>query len=486
MLSDDSSSSFVFPVGDVTLIPLPSIGTSYNPVEGTAGTISGIPDDADLDRQENVQQTGSYTSIKDSNSFAAALKLSMAASGGGWGASVGVVASASCTTASTATSYSILYAALNSQYTQRVTPDQELTDDALAALNDGTFFQNYGTHFVSGYVYGYVCNLSYLYEFTSQANFAAFSADYSESTSELGFNDKTSASIDSAMKNSNTQSHQSIAPYCKGFLAPAVTSMKLMQDAIDSFNAARAVESQTPIMLIVEPWTSLDQVREVLDPNGLITGGPLEQLAELTNNFVYIQQTASNFINSGGYAGTTQFNKVQAILTTTTAKLEAISTKLAAVAAGGPALQQSDVDAFGPSAPVLSDLQGAMTQFAVNLQITGGVESSPCVDINGKPVDAAALAAGVTLYVDWASHDDPNVIDPQLSMLVATGALASVVYITGDRSTGELWILAQAQDGGPENSPHLKARGNLNGEPESSLNWNFASWVPLTVVMSLA
>jgi hypothetical protein len=474
MRFDDSSSSFVFPVGEISSTAVPSIGTSYNPVDATAGAISGIPDGADLDTQTDVQQQGNYTSIKDSTSFAIAVKLSLAASGGGWGASVGVAASASCTSVSTATSYMILYAAFLAQSTQQVDPDQQLTPDALAALNNGTFLQEYGTHFVSGYVYGYTCNLAYNYEFSREANYAAFSAQYTESESELGFNEKVSASIDVAMSQSKTKATQSGTTYCIGFAPRPVTDMVSMAGAIEDFKVACGTTSTTPIMLIVEPWTSLNQVREVLDPNGLTSGGPLDQLAELTNGLVYIQQTASSFISNGAYSGSTQYNNVQAILTTTSAELQAISQKLANVASGkdGP-LTQSDVNAFAPAAPVLSSLRQAMAQFALSLQIEGTDLTSPCFDINGNQVTGAALAAGVTLNVDWSQNDDPYVLDPQLALLVARGDQASVFYIVRDRSSGELWMLAQATDSdGAQTSPTLLARGSMSPNP---VKWVFST-----------
>ena len=473
-----STASFVFPVGKISGGALPSLGMGYDPIGGSPLDAVGIGPVApgSLAEQQINQNYGKYTSIRDHSTFQAAIKLGMTASGSGWGASVGIVADASCMTSSTATSYTIMYPGYLAQYSQSIGHTQALTDEAQAALKGGTFFADFGTHFVSGYVYGYTCNLAYVYQFNSEANYAAFSLKYSESESELGFNEQTSASIQSAVSASQTTVTISNPIYCVGFTPRPITQdMQTMAGAIEDFNAACKQKSDTPIMLIVEPWTSLDAVRKGMDPSGLSGGAVLQDFADLTNELVYIQQTIASFKLAGGYAGHTQWAQIRALEKEVEAELASVTAKLAAVANGtsGP-LQPGDLDQFASPDPLRARMNDAMAKFSLYVKISDADVTSHCFDINGNPVTNAALNAGVVLSVDWTQSDDPYFAAPEVGYLVATGANTSVFYVGRDRSTGKLFLIAQASDSnGGQRSPSIEAWGSVNADPAQGLKWIF-------------
>lgn len=280
---------------------VPAIGQSFDLVNGGLGQAVALdpPTDEELNTVPLNAAVSNYFYVYDADSFSDAFSFSMQAGGGGWGASYGMAAEASALLQTSSLSQSIHFRGVKQKQQSIVKSNVALSAEATKVLAKGlaAFVEKYGTHFVAGYVYGQRCNLSYNMNFSTMALATQFSASFSDSSSELGFSDSMQASINNALQKSSSQCQYTVDSDTRGFASSAPSSMADLATTLSEYNAAS--DADTPILLIVRPWTYLDAVDGTF---GLSSNDSLSQLADLMNKYVYIQQTCQNFLDSNSFA----------------------------------------------------------------------------------------------------------------------------------------------------------------------------------------
>ena len=121
-----AESSLNFPLSGGAKVP--SIGQGFDPISGTALASSGLEPKASDLLSTNIQDShGKYFYVRDSESFSEAFAFSVAASGGGWGASYGMTEDASALLNTNALTQAIHYQGVHiSTLKSRVLPEFRL------------------------------------------------------------------------------------------------------------------------------------------------------------------------------------------------------------------------------------------------------------------------------------------------------------------------------------------------------------------------
>jgi hypothetical protein len=396
-VSATSGDDYNFPISMNDTVP--SIGQSFDLVNGVAGQVVAL--DSLTSGQFDVvplKAGGStYFYVYDADSFSDAFSFSMQAGGGGWGASYGMAASASALLKTSSLSQSIHFRGVKQQQQSVVKPNAALSAEATEVLKQDvpTFVKKYGTHFVAGYVYGQRCTLSYNMNFSSLAFASQFFASFNESTSELGFSDSMQAAINNALQKSSSQCQYTVDSDTRGFISDAPSSITELATVLSQYNAASNVD--TPILLIIRPWTYLEAVDGAF---GLPTNNYLSQLAKLMNKYVFIQQTCQNFIDSSLFAGTTQLTNLKSTGKKAGTAADAITARLDQLNAEGQPATQSDVDDIAYASPesLLDRMNNELARFW--LAIAGSTGSPDIV----KPAnELAQQKSSVTVSTDKLS-----------------------------------------------------------------------------------
>jgi hypothetical protein len=311
-LSITSGVVFTFPLATSDVVP--AIGTSFDLVNGAPGVTTALhPPTADqIGTTPRNDHPSKYYYVRDADSFSDAFSFSMNAGGGGWGASYGMAAAASALLKTSSISQTITFRGATHTRQDVIKPDVSLSAEATKVMHKGeaAFIENYGTHFVAGYIYGKSCNLSYNLNFSTMDFASKFSASFSESESELGFSESMQTAIENALNTSKSHCQFSVDANMRGFKSIAPKDRADLVQVLADYAADRPAD-ETPVLLIVYPWNYLHAVAGSL--GGLSLSDPLSQVAMLMNKYIYIQQGCQNFIDSGLYAGATQLQKLSSI-----------------------------------------------------------------------------------------------------------------------------------------------------------------------------
>ena len=305
-MPDLSSAITLFPIPKKFIVP--PIGQSFDLVGGQPKDTIALHVSANrLEKTPSEAGGTKYFHLKDTNALSDALTFSMSARGGGWGASYGMTADASALLQTSSLTQTIHFRAVAQKSQAMVTPDTALSAEAAKLLNEGIeiFTQRYGTHFVAGYVYGKRCNLSYHLNFSTRDLATKFSATFSESTSEFGFSESMKTSITNALTTSQSSCSFSVESDYRGFEPVSPQSITDLAKVVADYD--KAAGDTAPILLVICPWTYLDQVNGKF---GLPIDDTLADLAVLTNKLILIKQTGKNFIDSSRFAGDSQWKAI--------------------------------------------------------------------------------------------------------------------------------------------------------------------------------
>ena len=228
---------YIFPLAQNQSAP--EVGWGFNLVGGVPIAFQALTQTPSMNPQELDGGDSRYFSIYDNTTFQVAIEFDASTSGGGLGVQSGMCLSASARMDTSNTSFTIQFNGAKTTKQTLVSPSAGLTDQALQYLKSqgpGKFVEKYGAYFVAGYIYGKSCKASYSLQFSSMDMAVKFAASFNESTSELGFSDKTSANIKRSLSNSHTQATVSASQNSLGFNASTVSDIASLQALITAYD----------------------------------------------------------------------------------------------------------------------------------------------------------------------------------------------------------------------------------------------------------
>jgi hypothetical protein len=462
--------------GAVTLFPIPQsfvvpqIGQSFDLLGGRAGAAAAFDAGDQLVRTTPSTAGGSkFFYIKDANSFSEAMTFSMKTGGGGWGASYGMTADASALLQTSSLTQSIHFRGVGQASQAVIMPDVALSPAAAKILAQGmaAFTQRFGTHFVAGYVYGKSCYLSYELNFSTLSLATQFSGSFSESESIAGFSEDMQTKITNTLNESKSSCHFSVAFSYRGFdsvVSPA--NMADLAKVMTDYGAASG--DSTPVLLVIYPWTYLDQVNAASSA-GLPINDPLQDLALLTNKLIYLKQSSQNFIDADRFAGGTQWNAIRAAVQPVQKELDHIQTYLQSCNANSTAVTEAAVDKFAPAEPLADQMNTALARSYIAFSVSvGGWNWTTLAAADELTPQSQAL------HLSADGHQLATVYNDQSKGvwfdLSAVHNLCSVpnanivVGITPDATSGTLvaWCISTAGNPNGHVSPSLKLFGSTN------------------------
>jgi hypothetical protein len=360
--------------GTVTLFPIPqsavvpAVGQCFNLLSGQMGEAIALDDGrGQLVKTANSGGGSKFFYVKDANTFSDAMSFSMKAGGGGWGASYGMTADASALVQTSALTQSIHFRGVAHTTQSVVSPKAALSADAAQKLAQGmdAFTQTYGTHFVAGYIYGKNCNLSFNLNFSTLAVATTFSSSFSESETAAGFGENMQASISNTMKTTNSSCSFTVESNYRGFASVSPQSMTDLAKVVADYDAAAG--DTTAVLLIIYPWTYLDQVTAA--SLGLPMNDAVQELAALTNKLLYIKQSGQTFIDGGRFAGASQLKAITRTGQSVQKELDGILGYLQSCNADATAVTQAGVDRFPAAEPLADQMNTALRRFCLAFSV---------------------------------------------------------------------------------------------------------------------
>jgi len=302
---------YIFPVTRLDLRP--EIGSGFDVSKGEVLQSIGI-EDGSLGKEENtldIKANSFYVNNEDNYSLA--LEFALDAGGSGIGAAYGVVARAGALMKTSSRTQSIHFRGIKTETQATVSHRSRPTDAAKKSTRSiESFFEEYGTHFVAGYVYGKRCNLSCLLKFSSYEQAVAFSGAYKQSAGAVNFNNQLEAKLKAASSKSGTSYTMELDYDFRGFDA-GVEGSKNKLDELEKIRLAffDARASHTPIFCIVRPWSYLETFKHL--PSGLKRSGELRDITNKFNKLDFIDRSCDDFQDGHQYVGGTQLAKIRAI-----------------------------------------------------------------------------------------------------------------------------------------------------------------------------
>jgi hypothetical protein len=474
---------YVFPVTQG--LSLPEIGQGFDLVGSNAIAVKALAGGAALNKSELLGGQGQYFSIYDQNSFQDAVEFDASTSGGGWGVQSGMCLSASARVTATSTSFTIQFNGAKTTSQAIVDPSAALSGPAADYLQKNgpeKFIETYGTHFVAGYIYGKSCKATYSLRFSSLDTMTKFSAKFNESTSEVGFNDQTNASITNTLTTTSTSASITASQNSLGFDAPSVSTLDDLKNLIVVYDAEASANSA--ISILVMPWQYLDAVQEAFAD---IDCNDIASVNRMINGLIYISSTAEDFIDRSLYTGNTQLEAVRDVGTRasdqTQAMVDLVST---AVASHVPVKVQNGKQltingmAFPYTQAMTDDLNFAMDHFVLSWKAWVGPGSqplsTPLVGLDGGPIpvssDRASVDGSGGTYFTWSIEGNGGWAGTagtqSMSYTLAAFPDAWNMAIILDSKAGTLQCVGrgvgQSLDQNPR-SKTLQIRGNSNARP---------------------
>jgi hypothetical protein len=341
-----------------------------------------------------------------------------------------------------------------------VTPDTALSADAakLLATEPDAFTQKYGTHFVAGYVYGKRCNLSYHLNFSTRDLATKFSATFSESESAVGFSESMHTSITNALTTSQSSCNFSVESDYRGFEPVSPQSITDLAKAVADYD--KAAGDTAPILLVICPWTYLNQVNAKF---GLPIDETLADLAVLTNKLILIKQSGQNFIDSSRFAGDSQWKAILNAGRPVQQELDAILALLRNCNKSGQPVTRDAIDGFAPAEPLADQMNTALARFCLAFSVAAGPDWFPVSAADELAPQSQALHLnGQVLSTLYNTQFKGVWFDCAGSHNICSHA-GAVLGFTVDPAGGTLvgWLALMSGDPGRV-SPALKIQGSTN------------------------
>lgn len=324
---------FIFPLTQNSLVP--AVGTGFDLASGQLLSLIALSGKTPLIEIETKGVQGQAFFVYDDQTFSEVVDFEMKAGGGGWGASVGMSASANLAISNEHLTFSLYYVGVRKDRQALVDPDATLEPNAISSLktDPAKFLSDYGSHFVAGYIYGKSCKASYRLEFKRVDMLSTFAASYSESTSELGFSESMEASFQNTLKTSSISANITMPIDCIGFHASQPNSMDDLSKVVEEFNKNDPGDD-SPIAIIVMPWAHLNSVQGLLYH---LDCNDFDALTQYVNRLTYLKASADAFIGQELFAGGWQLGQIQQLATEMEKNLEAIEkTMVSAIRDGQP------------------------------------------------------------------------------------------------------------------------------------------------------
>jgi hypothetical protein len=458
-MPDLSSAITLFPIPKKFIVP--PIGQSFDLVGGQPKDTIALHVSANrLEKTPSEAGGSKYFHLKDTNALSDALQFSMSAGGGGWGASYGMTADASALLQTSSLTQTIHFRAVAQKSQAMVTPETALSADAAKLLNEGIeiFTQRYGTHFVAGYVYGKRCNLSYHLNFSTRDLATKFSATFSESTSEFGFSESMKTSITNALTTSHSSCSFGVESDYRGFEPVSPQSITDLAKVVADYD--KAAGDTAPILLVICPWTYLDQVSGKF---GLPIDDTLANLAILTNKLIMIRQSGQNFIDSGRFAGDSQWKAILNAGRPVQKELDDILALLRKCNTSGQPVTRDAIDGFAPAEPLADQMNTALQRFCLAFSVAAGPDWFPVSAAEELAPQSQALHLnGQVLSTLYNTQFKGVWFDCAGSHNICSHA-GAVLGFTVDPAGGTLvgWLAPSSGDYGRV-SPALRIQGSTN------------------------
>lgn len=392
-------SSYLFPAKQGQQLPI--IGQGFDLIGAQAIAASAFDPPAASEMNVNVRENSNskYFAIFDKETFNDAAEFDYQTSGGGWGVQAGMSFSASSRVDSTSTTFTVHLNAAKTISQCVVKAGVMLSPQAaidLKSLGIGGFIAKYGTHFVAGYVFGKSCKASYNMSFHSLDMMLAFTAQYNESGSELGFSESTKANLANLTQTSQTKYTESVEANCVGFNAVSPGNFADLITLKRQYDEA-APSEKTAVSVIVLPWQYLDQLNQ--SSSGLKCNNS-DAVNTLLNDLTYIAGSSKKFVANRLYAGHTQLQNLRGVQARAEREQDSILKIVADSTASGTPVTVEDGDQlsvngtlFPYAQDLLDDLKFAMEHFAISwkTQIAGGANRlyTELKSLNGSPIQVS-------------------------------------------------------------------------------------------------
>ena len=367
-LVGDNSRTYIFPLAQNQ--PVPEVGFGFDLVGGVPIAVQALTASPKMIDHNLDGGNSKYFSIYDHTTFQDAIEFDASTSGGGYGVQSGMCVSASARVDTSNTSFTIQFNGAKTTKQSIVSPSAALTAGAVQQLKSpGDFVKKYGTYFVAGYIYGKSCKASYSLQFSSLDMAVKFAASFNESASDLGFSDKTSASIKNSLSASQTKATVSASQNSLGFNASTVSDIASLQALITAYDNTSPTDP--PISILVMPWQFLHAADKVLSG---INCDDITPVTDLMNDYIYIKNTADNFIKNQLYTGNTQLTNVRTIGSKAYGKSQSLSKLINSAVAkqseitienGGPNLVVNG-QSFPHAEAMIDTLNSSISRFALS------------------------------------------------------------------------------------------------------------------------
>lgn len=294
------------------------MGHGFDPVNGVALAEQGFsPTNPVVNSTPQTVPDSQYNFVYDKNSLQVSLDFVQKAHGKGWGANVNEEIAAQFSSSFNSQRVSIYYYATTQESnevidktTQKLSP---LAKKILQEEGYEAFCNRYGTHFISGVVYGSGCYIAYHMEFTSASAQAAFQSSFSESYKGFGVNESMSEQINAAAVASKTNGQVDIKQSYYGFSPQQpchnADDIARIQDEyqLELVNPDSPIEAQI-VQVSVSPWDSLDEVYAIIQGDTISSLGVHSELGVVYNEVAYCHQSAMNFWKRKLFTGYSQFD----------------------------------------------------------------------------------------------------------------------------------------------------------------------------------
>ena len=166
---------------------------------------------------------------------------------------------------------------------------------------------------------------------------------------------------------------------------------------LKAFQPESALKDQpgTPIIVVIYPWTYLDEVSGTF---GLITNDALQDLAHLTNKLLYVKNTCRRFIDVHSYDGQVQLNAIRAVQKIAEQEAGDILDYLGQCNARGTPVTPDRVSQFSPAEELTERMHHVLSSVALFAPVT----------VPLKTGDVIALQADTGVYLSRWSDNDIN------------------------------------------------------------------------------
>jgi hypothetical protein len=481
-LVGDYSGIYIFPLAQGQ--PLPDVGVGFNLVGGKPIALQALRPSPTMIDHNLDGGNSKYFSIYDNTTFQDAIEFDASTSGGGYGVQSGMCVSASARLDTSNTSFTIQFNGAKTTKQSVVSSSAGLTDDAaqyLQSQGPGKFIEKYGTYFVAGYIYGKSCKASYSLQFSSLDMAVKFAATFNESTSELGFSDKTNASIQNSLSASQTKATVSASQNSLGFNASTVSDIASLQALITAYDNNSPTVS--PISILVMPWQYLSAVDKVFSG---INCDDITPVTDLMNDYIYINNTADNFIKNRLYTGNTQLTNVRTIGSKAYDELQSLSNLIDSAVAthskitienGAPNLVVNG-QSFPHAEAMIDTLNSSIARFALSWKAwrASGPLSTTMTTLAGDPVPVSSDQATVdgskgtyfTSSIDGNSNWEGTRGTQSMSYTIASLPDGWNMAIVLDRAAGTLHCVGRGVGQKLADNPvsnSIAIRGNSNALP---------------------